>query len=274
VKSSDTLCFRSSGFRAAASAASRYRYSSPLGGTRRPGITKKGLKRISSPAPGLVPDEVGRLREARLSPASRPGLLRERRTPSVPVLQRGFTYIGMLIFIAILGIGLAASGVVFHQQAQREKEKELLFVGDQIRQAIAQYYEKSPGGNKRFPEALEDLLLDQRYPAMQRYLRRVYKDPMARLKDWELVRAPDGGIIGVYSSSKEQPLKMDNFPAGYDDFKDGKSYVDWKFVYAVPDEKPATPQSAPGNEGSAAPPQGAKPVSPGAMPGPGVPAKK
>jgi type II secretory pathway pseudopilin PulG len=192
---------------------------------------------------------------------------------SILFTQHGFTYIGLLIFIAILGIGLAASGVVFHQQAQREKEKQLLFVGDQIRHAIAQYYEKSPGGNKRFPQALEDLLLDQRYPAMQRYLRRVYKDPMIGSKEWELVRAPDGGIIGVHSGSKEKPLKTDNFPAGYEVFKDGKSYVDWKFVYAVPVEEP----SPPGNGGTAAPPQRARPAPPAptpGMPAPGVPASK
>lgn len=184
---------------------------------------------------------------------------------SVLVSQRGFTYIGLLIFIAILGIGLAASGVVFHQQSQREKENELLFVGDQIRHAIAQYYEKSPGGNKRFPQALGDLLLDQRYPAMQRYLRRVYKDPMIGSKEWELLRAPDGGIIGVHSSSKEEPLKRDNFPAGYEDFKDSKSYVDWKFVYAVPVEDPPPA----GNGGTATSQQRTRPAP--AVPKPGMP---
>ena len=192
---------------------------------------------------------------------------------SVPASQRGFTYIGLLIFIAILGIGLAASGVVFHQQSQREKEKELLFAGDEIRHAIAQYYEKSPGGNKHFPQALEDLLLDQRYLAMQRYLRRVYRDPMIGSKEWELLRAPDGGIIGVHSSSKEKPLKMDNFPAGYEAFKDGESYVDWKFAYAVSVEAPAPA----GTGGTATPPQRAMPApalpKPG-MPSPGLPTSK
>ncbi len=191
---------------------------------------------------------------------------------AVSISRGGFTYIGVLIFIAILGIGLAASGVVFHQQAQREKEKELLFVGDQIRHAIGQYYEKSPGGNRIFPHALEDLLLDQRYPATQRYLRRVYKDPMIGSSEWELVRAPDGGITGVHSSSKDQPLKVDNFPAGDEAFKDSKSYGDWTFVYAVPDQP-----SAPVTGGTAAAPPGAAPAPPApthGMPSPAVPAIK
>jgi type II secretory pathway pseudopilin PulG len=158
----------------------------------------------------------------------------------------GFTYIGLLLFIAILGVGLAATGVVFHQQAQREQEKELLFVGDQVRRAIALYYERSPGGDKRFPQSFEDLLQDQRYPAVQRYLRRVYVDPMTGSKKWGLVRAPDGGIIGVYSSSEDRPVKVDNFPPGDEDFKGKESYAEWKFVYAVPVAQQATmPQGSP-----------------------------
>jgi len=159
----------------------------------------------------------------------------------------GFTYIGLLLFIAIMGVGLAATGVVFHQQAQREKEKELLFAGGQVRHAIALYYELSPGGNKRFPQSFEDLLLDQRYAGMQRYLRRVYLDPMTGSKEWGLVRAPDGGIIGVFSSSENRPLKVDNFPPGDEDFKGKESYTEWKFVYAVPVAQPAPPQPGQNN---------------------------
>ena len=199
-------------------------------------------------------------------------VLTRTRHPSL-VTSHGFTYIGLLIFIAILDIGLAGTGVVFHQQAQRAKERELLFAGDQIRRAIGQYYEKSPGANKRFPETLEDLLLDPRYPAMRRYLRRVYRDPMPGSTAWELVRAPDGGIMGVHSSAKEAPLKIDNFSAGYEGFKDRQSYVDWKFVYIVAVEEP----SPAANAGAAAPAQrpGSARVAPtrGSPPS-GVPAGK
>ena len=143
--------------------------------------------------------------------------------------QRGFTYIGLLAFIAILGIGLAATGVVFHQEAQREKEKQLLFAGDQIRDAISAYYRHSPGSG-RFPQALEDLLLDRRQPTTRRYLRRIYADPMTGRSDWELVRGPDGGIRGVHSRSTAKPLKIAGFPAEFQDFVDRKSYAEWEFT--------------------------------------------
>jgi type II secretory pathway pseudopilin PulG len=152
----------------------------------------------------------------------------------------GFVYMGLLVFVAIIGIGLSATGMVFHQQAQREKEAQLLFAGNEIRRAIGLYYEKSPGGVKQFPRTLDDLLLDQRYPGVQRYLRRVYVDPMTGSQDWVLISAPDGGISGVHSASSGQPLKSGNFPADDEDFKDKDSYAGWKFVYAVPDVEAET----------------------------------
>src|SRR5438093_8240525 len=57
--------------------------------------------------------------------------------------QGGFTYIGLLIAIALMGLGLAAYGELYSHAAQRDKEAELLFVGTQFRDAIASYYNKS-----------------------------------------------------------------------------------------------------------------------------------
>src|SRR5262245_46206627 len=90
----------------------------------------------------------------------------------------GFTYIGLLIAIAVMGIGLAAIGPVSRTLQLRELESELLFAGDQIRRAIGEYYESSPAGLKQYPKKLEDLLRDNRYPGVRRYLRRLYFDPM------------------------------------------------------------------------------------------------
>ena len=153
---------------------------------------------------------------------------------------RGFTYIGLLIAIAVIGLGLAAAGSVSHTLQQREKERELLFVGDQFRRAIALYYERSPGGLKQYPRKLEDLLSDQRYPTAQRYLRKIYLDPLTGKKQWGLVEIPGIGITGVYSLSELQPLKTANFPAPYQSFRSAKKHLDWKFVY-VPGQAPGQP---------------------------------
>ena len=140
----------------------------------------------------------------------------------------------LLLFIAIMGAALAGTGVLYRTQVQREKEKELLFVGDQFRRAITLYYEKSPGGDKRYPQTLDDLLRDNRYPGVQRYLRRVYVDPMSGSAEWGLVRAADGGISGVHSLSDATPMKTAKFPNVYEQFTGKTSYADWQFVYAPP----------------------------------------
>src|SRR5687767_9452079 len=59
--------------------------------------------------------------------------------------ESGFTLLGLLLVVGVMGAGLAAYGQIYSHQAQREKEAELLFVGNQFRQAIAAYYERTPG---------------------------------------------------------------------------------------------------------------------------------
>ena len=51
-----------------------------------------------------------------------------------------------------MGVGFAAFGELASNAAKREKELELLFVGDAYRQAIGQYYESSPAGHKHYPK--------------------------------------------------------------------------------------------------------------------------
>lgn len=112
--------------------------------------------------------------------------------------QQGIAYLALLIAIAIIGVGIAAAGILWSEVSQREKERELLFVGEQFRRAIQQYYESGVPA-KTYPPTLEALLQDSRFPGTRRYLRRIYRDPMSGTAQWGLVRAPEGGIMGVHS---------------------------------------------------------------------------
>jgi type II secretory pathway pseudopilin PulG len=145
--------------------------------------------------------------------------------------QRGFTLVGALILIAVLGAGMAAYGEIASHAAQREKEQELLFVGNQLRQAIGAYYERSPGGAKRYPQKLEDLLQDKRHPMPQRHLRRMYADPVTGTAQWGLIEAPGGGLMGVYSLSTQRPVKSAGFAARDGAFEQAARYSDWAFSY-------------------------------------------
>ena len=144
--------------------------------------------------------------------------------------QRGFTYVAFLIFIAITGAGLVAYSDIASHASQREKEAELLFRGDQYRQGIAAYYKKE----QRYPQSLDQLLLDKRYPMPVRHLRRLYPDPMTGAADWGLVDAPGGGVMGVYSKSDAQPIKTGNFSLKDTDFEKAATYADWKFIHSPP----------------------------------------
>jgi type II secretory pathway pseudopilin PulG len=65
--------------------------------------------------------------------------------------QRGFTYLAGLLAVAVIGAGLAATSELWSQSRQREQEQELLFVGNQLRQAIALYDQRTPGAAQRYP---------------------------------------------------------------------------------------------------------------------------
>lgn len=148
--------------------------------------------------------------------------------------ESGITYLVVLMLIAMMGGVLAATGVIWKTAQQREKERELLFIGDQFRKAIMLYYERSPGLSKLYPKNLENLLKDDRYPSAQRYIRKIYIDPMTRTREWGLVPAPDGGIMGVYSLSDEETLKTANFSSSDQAFEGKAQYSEWQFVYQSP----------------------------------------
>lgn len=119
--------------------------------------------------------------------------------------QGGFTYLAAIIAIAILGLHLAAAGTLWHAAAQRERESQLRFVGNEFRNAIRSYYEGATGTVKIYPVTLEDLLLDKRYLGVKRHLRRIYRDPLTGRADWELIRALDGGIMSIRSKARPSP---------------------------------------------------------------------
>jgi type II secretory pathway pseudopilin PulG len=152
-----------------------------------------------------------------------------------PANAAGFTYVGLLIAVVILGVALSAVGTVWRTQAQREREQELLFIGREFRAAIAAYL--NANGAHQFPKDIDDLLEDKRWPEPRHYLRRLYADPMTGAADWTILQADSlgmagfTGIVGVASSSQGVPLKKAGFLAGEEAFKDAACYCDWKFAY-------------------------------------------
>jgi type II secretory pathway pseudopilin PulG len=145
--------------------------------------------------------------------------------------QRGFTYV--LVMLAMLLLSLATQTVMTYvaHQAQREREDDLLRIGRAYAQAIGAYYEATPGSMKRWPRDLSDLIEDRRMVNTRRYLRELYPDPVTRLTNWVLVKAPDGGIVGVHSRSDAMALRETVAELEGSFLARASRYSDWRFIY-------------------------------------------
>ena len=144
---------------------------------------------------------------------------------------RGFTYIGLLILIAIIGVVAAAAVSAGAVAQRRDAEEELLYVGLQFKNAFRSYYESTPVGQPRHPSNLSDLLKDPRYPNVRRHIRRIFVDPLTGKDDWVLVASPTGGIMGVRSRFEGRPIKIANFPDEFRTFEGQTTYAEWVFFY-------------------------------------------
>jgi type II secretory pathway pseudopilin PulG len=160
--------------------------------------------------------------------------------------QNGFTYILALTIVMIMGIMLGMVGQSWKTIKQRDQEKELLFRGSQIKEAIENWYNPKytvPGvpPKARHPLMdLKDLLQDPYSLSKIKFLPqsyaaemdknnpkcapdcaklKIYQDPMTG-KEWAVLRGnvddkgnitprPNAGIIGVASNSEETPFRTD-----------------------------------------------------------------
>lgn len=142
----------------------------------------------------------------------------------------GFTYLGVLILLAIISLTATASIQVGSIAQRRGAEEELLEIGREFRSALAGYAAASLPGQKRSPSKLEELLRDPRYPDTRRHLRKLYTDPITGKDRWGLIMAADGsGIVGVHSLSEENPIKIANFEPPFEKFAYKPSYRHWVF---------------------------------------------
>lgn len=156
--------------------------------------------------------------------------------------QGGFGYLLVLFVLAGLGILLAGTGQVWHTTAQRDKEAQLLFVGQQFRQALASYRDRSPDGAPNAPATLQELLEDKRFPTPLRHLRRLWRDPITNDTEWGLQKLGDR-IVGVHSRSQAQPLRT-AFEARDAVFTGTETYAQWVFdANAIPPPAPAADNS-------------------------------
>jgi len=142
----------------------------------------------------------------------------------------GFTYVGLVVTVAIIGLVAACSVRLGALLQRRAAEQELLDMGAQFADALQSYADATPAGQNTQPNTLEDLVRDPRFPQPRRHLRRVFVDPLTGRAEWGLLQLDTvPGIVGVYSLAPGHTIKRAHFPAEFEDFNGKLSYRDWEF---------------------------------------------
>jgi type II secretory pathway pseudopilin PulG len=145
--------------------------------------------------------------------------------------QQGFTYLSLVILLAIMGLVGAAALKVESLLARAAAEQELLEIGAAFSAALDSYAAATPQGKPTQPPTLQDLLKDNRFPTIRRHLRKIFVDPISGKAEWGITYVGDKvGVIGVYSLSQAQPLKLANFDERFQNFENKTHYADWKFT--------------------------------------------
>lgn len=175
--------------------------------------------------------------------------------------QSGAVLLMVLVSVSLLGLMAGIAGSSWQTYMQKSKEADLLWKGNQIRDAIGRYYEFEGVGTKiigkskttkkkSFPQSLDDLLEDPRVLQTTRHLRRLYPDPMTG-EDWELISSPQGGgVMGVRSPSTLKPFKQYGFSEDNKSFTVQLEYSGWSFIYSLKKKQKTAQPSNPIQEKS------------------------
>lgn len=145
--------------------------------------------------------------------------------------EAGFTYVGLIVLVAIIGLVGAATLKADALLRRAAAEQELLEIGAAFSEALKSYADATPRGQPTYPPSLQELLKDTRSPAVRRHLRKIFVDPVTGKAEWGIVHAGnDSGVLAVYSLSSAKPLKVANFDARFANLENREHISDWKFA--------------------------------------------
>ena len=164
--------------------------------------------------------------------------------------ERGATYLLMMLAIVLMGLVLSVGARQWKMAVQREQEVDLLIKGIEIQNALAAYSVAVKAGRVTQEEYYPATLAELTRPPRP-LLRKAYPDPMTG-KEWDLLRSPTGGIMGVRSRSKAFAIKRSDFPLPVRHFEGLSRYDEWVFQHPNPSSSgTGVPAAPPG--GSIAP---------------------
>jgi type II secretory pathway pseudopilin PulG len=201
--------------------------------------------------------------------------------------QAGFTYVGLIVLVAIIGLVGAATLKADALLRRAAAEEELLEIGAAFSAALTSYAEATPRGQPTQPPSLEELLKDPRFPGIRRHLRKIFVDPITGKAEWGIVWLNKGGaagfdgntggsgVVAVYSLSQSKPLKQANFDARFQSLENREHIAEWKFAatgQGVAQGQAGQPGQPPAQPGQPGQPPAANPAEPPSLfPGRGNP---
>src|SRR5258708_8291702 len=120
--------------------------------------------------------------------------------------EQGYAILLVLFLATLMLIGAMAIAPNVLTEGRRQKEKEMIWRGNQYARGVKLYYRKTG----KFPTSLDDLTKPKL--GSLRFMRQPYKDPMnAKDGEWRLIYVgPTGQLVG--SLNPPQPIHMSRLP--------------------------------------------------------------
>lgn len=104
--------------------------------------------------------------------------------------ERGYALVSLLVVMSLLALFAMAAASNVRQQAQREREKEAIFRGEQVADAIRAYYRyRGAQGVNALPTNMEQLLegIPRGTKKLQILRVEAAKDPLSKSGEWKLI---------------------------------------------------------------------------------------
>ena len=117
--------------------------------------------------------------------------------------ERGYTLVALLLVMSLLAIWAVAAAENVKQQAQREREKEAMFRGEQVADAIRSYYRyRGAQGPNSLPTSVEQLLegIPRGTKKLQILRVEAARDPLSSSGEWKLIGPTSSNVADFVKS--------------------------------------------------------------------------
>ena len=131
--------------------------------------------------------------------------------------EGGFTLVALLAVMSLLALFALAAAENVRQQSQREREKEAIFRGEQVSDAIRSYYRyRGAQGVNSLPTSMDQLLEGIPRGTKKLQILRVSasRDPLSSSGEWKLISPTSGDVtdfvkaLTVYSGGTPPTPRM------------------------------------------------------------------